>query len=90
MHPTLFAISVCFFILTEIFILYLINRKELKDTKVWDNPIVTQVVQFKKFYKAENYHDQYFSRNPSAGYCRVVIAPKIAKLRKKYREKLKK
>ena len=64
--------------------------KELKDKKVWDNPIVTQVVQFKKFYKAENYHNQYFSRNPNAGYCRVVIAPKIAKLREKYREKMKK
>jgi len=64
--------------------------KELEDQKVWDNPIVTQVVPFKKFYKAEKYHKQYFSRNPNAGYCRVVIAPKIAKLRKKYREKLKK
>jgi len=64
--------------------------KELEDKKVWDNPIVTQVVPFKKFYNAENYHKQYFSRNPNAGYCRVVIAPKIAKLRKKYREKLKK
>ena len=64
--------------------------RELEDQKVWDNPIVTQVVPFKKFYKAENYHNQYFSRNPNAGYCRVVIAPKIAKLREKYREKLKK
>ena len=64
--------------------------KELEDKKVWYNPIVTQVVPFKKFYNAENYHKQYFSRNPKARYCRVVIAPKIAKLRKKYREKLKK
>jgi len=64
--------------------------KELEDQKVWDNPIVTQVVPFKKFYQAEQYHKQYFSRNPNAGYCRVVIAPKIVKLRKKYREKLKK
>ena len=64
--------------------------RELEDQKVWDNPIVTQVVPFKKFYKAEDYHNQYFSRNPNAGYCRVVIAPKIAKLREKYREKMKK
>ena len=64
--------------------------RELEDQKVWDNPIVTELVPFKKFYKAENYHNQYFSRNPNAGYCRVVIAPKIAKLREKYREKLKK
>ncbi|MEJ2280270.1 MAG: peptide-methionine (S)-S-oxide reductase [Candidatus Lokiarchaeota archaeon] len=52
--------------------------------------MVTQVEPFNRFYKAEEYHKQYFSRNPNAGYCRVVIAPKIAKLRKKYREKLKK
>jgi len=64
--------------------------EELDAAKVWDKPIVTQVEQFKKFFKAEAYHRRYFSRNPEAGYCRVVIAPKIAKLRKKYREKLKK
>jgi peptide-methionine (S)-S-oxide reductase len=63
---------------------------ELNTAKVWDNPIVTQVGPFKNFYKAEEYHRKYFSRNPRAPYCRTVIAPKIAKLRKKYREKLKK
>jgi len=63
---------------------------ELDDAKVWDSPIVTQVEQFKSFYKAEEYHRRYFGRHPEAAYCRIVIAPKIAKLRKKYREKLKK
>jgi peptide-methionine (S)-S-oxide reductase len=63
---------------------------ELDAAKVWDSPIVTQFEPFRKFYKAEDYHRRYFSRHPEAGYCRVVIAPKIAKLRKKYREKLKK
>jgi len=63
---------------------------ELEATKVWDSSIVTQVEPFKKFYKAEDYHRGYFGRNPEAGYCRVVITPKIAKLRKKYQEKLKK
>ena len=63
---------------------------EFDAAKVWDSFIVTQVEPFKKFYKAEEYHKRYFSRHPEAGYCRVIIAPKIAKLRKKYREKLKK
>jgi len=63
---------------------------ELEAEKVWESSIVTQVEQFKKFYNAEDYHRGYFGRHPEAGYCRVVIAPKIAKLRKKYREKLKK
>lgn len=63
---------------------------ELDVKKLWDSPIVTQVEPFKKFYKAEEYHSRYFERNPNSGYCRVVIAPKIVKLRKKYREKLKK
>ncbi len=62
---------------------------ELNTAKVWDNPIVTQVEPFKNFYKAEEYHRKYFSRHPEAAYCRTIIAPKIAKLRKKYREKLK-
>jgi peptide-methionine (S)-S-oxide reductase len=65
-----------------------INDFEAK--KVWNHPIVTQVEPFKRFYKAEEYHKQYFDRNPNAGYCKVVIAPKIAKLRKEYSEKLKK
>ncbi|MDG6223084.1 MAG: peptide-methionine (S)-S-oxide reductase MsrA [Candidatus Bathyarchaeota archaeon] len=63
--------------------------EEFEASKVWDNPIVSQVVPFKKFYKAEEYHSKYFAQHPDAGYCKVVIAPKIAKLRKKYREKLK-
>jgi peptide-methionine (S)-S-oxide reductase len=63
---------------------------ELNASKIWGNPIVTQVKPFKNFYKAEDYHRKYFDRHPEAAYCRVVIAPKIAKLRKKYREKLKK
>ncbi len=64
--------------------------EEFEKAKVWDQPIVTQIEAFTKFYKAEAYHSKYFVRHPEAGYCRVVIAPKIAKLRKKYKEKLKK
>ncbi|MCW4022029.1 MAG: peptide-methionine (S)-S-oxide reductase MsrA [archaeon] len=64
--------------------------QEIEAMKIWGRPIVTKVEPFKKFYKAEDYHDKYFARHPEAGYCRVVIAPKIAKLRKKYKERLKK
>jgi peptide-methionine (S)-S-oxide reductase len=56
---------------------------------IWDNPIVTEVVPAPTFYPAEDYHQEYFARNPNQGYCRVVIAPKVAKFRKYYLEKLK-
>lgn len=55
---------------------------------VWSNPIVTEVTPFETFYKAEAYHQNYFANNPNQGYCRVVIAPKVAKFRKKFLEKL--
>jgi len=62
---------------------------ELQKAKVWKNNIATQVEPFKSFYRAESYHREYFARHPESEYCKVVIAPKIVKLRKKYREKLK-
>ena len=64
--------------------------EEFDAAKVWDDPIVTKVEPIKKFYKAEDYHMRYFDRHPEAPYCRIVIAPKIVKLRNKYRKKLKK
>ncbi len=64
--------------------------QEFETKKLWDHKIVTQVEPFKNFYKAETYHDKYFARNPEAGYCRVVIEPKISKLKKKYQDRLKK
>jgi peptide-methionine (S)-S-oxide reductase len=63
--------------------------KDLEAEKVWDDPIVTEVVPLEKFYAAENYHQDYYARNPDQAYCRAVIAPKVAKLRSKYFEKLK-
>jgi len=62
---------------------------ELEAGKVWDDPIVTEVVPLEAFYPAEEYHRDYFRRNPGQAYCRTVIAPKVAKLRKLYLEKLK-
>lgn len=62
---------------------------ELEAARVWDDPIVTEVVPLTTFYPGEAYHQQYYRRNPNQGYCRVVIAPKVAKLRSRYLTKLK-
>ena len=56
--------------------------QELDTAQMYGAPIVTQVEPFKAFYKAEDYHKDYFKRNPEKSYCKLVIAPKIAKLRK--------
>lgn len=64
--------------------------EELSKSKVWDDPIVTQVVPFTTFYSAEKYHQEYYSQNPNQPYCQIVIAPKVAKFRKKYLDKLRK
>ncbi len=63
--------------------------RQLEAQKLWDAPIVTQVEPIDTFYPAEDYHQEYFANNPNAGYCRVVIAPKVAKFRQKYMERLK-
>jgi peptide-methionine (S)-S-oxide reductase len=62
---------------------------ELAASQVWSAPIVTQLVPLEAFYPAEAYHRDYYRRNPNQGYCQIVIAPKVAKLRKAYVEKLK-
>ena len=62
---------------------------ELTEAKLWDDPIVTEVVPLDRFYPAESYHQEYFENNPNQGYCRVVIAPKVAKFRKQYLDRLK-
>jgi peptide-methionine (S)-S-oxide reductase len=62
--------------------------KEIGDAKIWGRPIVTQIVPFVAFYKAEAYHERYYERNPEQGYCRVVIEPKVRKFREKFRDKL--
>jgi peptide-methionine (S)-S-oxide reductase len=63
--------------------------REIDAAQIWDAPIVTEVTPLTAFYKAEEYHQQYFRRNPGQAYCRVVIAPKVAKFRKRYLAKLK-
>jgi peptide-methionine (S)-S-oxide reductase len=64
--------------------------KDITEADIWTNPIVTEVVPFDKFYIAEDYHQEYFKKNPFQGYCRAVIAPKVAKFRHHFVEKLKK
>jgi len=62
---------------------------ELNAGQIWPRPIVTEVVPFEKFYRAEDYHQEYFRRNPEHPYCQVAVAPKVAKLRQKFAAKLK-
>ncbi len=62
--------------------------RELDAQRLWKNPIVTQVEPLDRFYPAEDYHQEYFARNPLQPYCRVVIAPKVAKFRKEHVERL--
>jgi peptide-methionine (S)-S-oxide reductase len=64
--------------------------RELSALKLWPNPIVTEVTKFDKFYLAEDYHQEYFANNASQPYCRVVVAPKVAKFRKQFFDRLKK
>jgi len=54
----------------------------------WGRPIVTEVVPLNRFYPAEDYHQSYFRQNPAQGYCQMVIAPKVAKFRKQFAERL--
>ena len=58
--------------------------------KVYNKPIVTEVTQFDKFYIAEDYHINYYARNKSQGYCQFIIAPKLDKFRKIFKDDLKK
>lgn len=61
---------------------------ELTAEKIWDDGIVTQVVEGGAFYPAENYHREYFERNRSQPYCQFVVAPKVAKFRKQFADRL--
>jgi peptide-methionine (S)-S-oxide reductase len=63
--------------------------KEISDEGIYDGPIVTEVTEFEKFWPAENYHQEYFANNPNQPYCAAVVAPKVAKFRKKFVDRLK-
>jgi peptide-methionine (S)-S-oxide reductase len=62
---------------------------EIDSLKIWPNPLVTEIKPFTAFYKAEDYHQDYYSNNPNQPYCTYVINPKVKKLNELYNEKLK-
>jgi peptide-methionine (S)-S-oxide reductase len=61
---------------------------DLNAAKIWDRPIVTEVVPLATFYPAEDYHQGYFRNHPGQGYCQAVVSPKVAKFRKRFADKL--
>lgn len=64
-------------------------KKKLNDEKAWDKPVVTEISAFTKFYKAEDYHQNYYNENGEAPYCHFVIGPKVEKFKKVFKDKLK-
>jgi peptide-methionine (S)-S-oxide reductase len=64
--------------------------REMEGAGVWDDPIVTQVEPLDAFYRAEDYHQEYYRNNPYQPYCQVVIRPKVAKFRQTYMDRLEK
>jgi peptide-methionine (S)-S-oxide reductase len=62
--------------------------REFEEAGVWDSPVVTEIAPLEIFYPAEEYHQNYFRRNPNQPYCQAVVAPKVSKFRKKFLEKL--
>ncbi len=64
-------------------------KKKLTDEKVFDKPVVTEIAPFTVFYKADDYHQNYFNENGEQPYCSFVIRPKVEKFRKVFKEKLK-
>ena len=63
---------------------------QLDAAKLWNAPIVTELAPANAFYMAEGYHQEYFARNPHQPYCQAVVAPKVAKFRKHFLDKLRK
>ncbi len=57
-------------------------KQLLNDQQVWNDPIVTEIAALKTFYKAEDYHQDYYKKNPNQGYCQFVIVPKLEKFKK--------
>jgi len=64
-------------------------RDELEKAGIWNNPIVTEIAPFKNFYKAEQYHLDYYKNNPGTAYCNFVITPKVEKFEKLFKDEIK-
>ena len=65
-------------------------KKQLNDSKTWPNPVVTEISPFSVFYKAEDYHQDYFNQNGDQPYCQFVVRPKVEKFQKNFKDKMKK
>ncbi len=65
------------------------SKTETEASELWEDPIVTEISPIKNYSKAENYHQNYYENNPNAGYCQVIIAPKLKKFRKEFSHLLK-
>ncbi|MEX0720289.1 MAG: peptide-methionine (S)-S-oxide reductase MsrA [Balneolaceae bacterium] len=65
------------------------SLRKTEESGLWDDPIVTKIEPLENYYVAENYHQNYFENNPNAGYCSVVIAPKVKKFKKEFSHLLK-
>lgn len=65
-------------------------KKKLNDEKVYDHPVVTEIVPLTNYYPAEDYHQNYYNQNSDQGYCQFVIQPKLEKFTRIFQDKLKK
>ncbi|MBN1149096.1 MAG: peptide-methionine (S)-S-oxide reductase MsrA [Anaerolineales bacterium] len=63
--------------------------REIEAARIWNGRIVTEIAPFERFYPAEDYHQEYYRNNSAQPYCQVVIAPKVAKFRKQFIDRLK-
>lgn len=64
-------------------------KEELEEKRIYEDPIVTEIKEAGPFYKAEDYHDNYYNQNKSEPYCQVVIDPKVQKLKNSFADKIK-
>ena len=64
--------------------------KEITDEEIWPDPVVTEVVPVNNYHEAEAYHQDYFKNNPQNQYCAMVVAPKLAKFKKTFAQRLRK
>ncbi len=62
--------------------------EEIDRSDLWDDPLVTEISPIQEFYRAEDYHQDYYANNPNQPYCTFVISPKMSKLRKLFKDKL--